>query len=71
MNDPTPNFRHDRLVCVLSLLLMPVLLFGAIGAFRSNTNNILDWLPSSFTETQRLFEFVERFGSDENRNRAN
>jgi hypothetical protein len=44
---------------------MPALLYGAIGAFKSNTNNILDWLPESFEETQRLFDFVRRFGSDE------
>ena len=57
--------RHGRSVCLCVLLLMPVLLYGAKGAFESNTNNVLDWLPSSFAETQRLFWFIEKFGSDE------
>jgi uncharacterized protein len=57
--------RHGRLICVSVFILMPALLYGALGAFKSNTNNILDWLPESFEETQRLFEFISRFGSDE------
>jgi len=57
--------RHGRLVCAGAFCLLPLLLYGALGAFKSNTNNILDWLPESFEETQRLFKFVGRFGSDE------
>ncbi len=50
---------------MVACCLLPALLYGAVGAFRSNTNNVLDWLPSGFAETQRLFDFVGRFGSDE------
>ena len=57
--------RYGRLVVGAALLLLPALCYGAYGAFRSNTNNVLDWLPNSFEETRRLFEFVGRFGSDE------
>lgn len=62
--EPFP-IRHARLICLVALCALPALLYGAFGAFRSNTNNVLDWLPSSFNETQRLFDFVGRFGSDE------
>ena len=57
--------RFAPLICLGALLCWPFLLFGAKRAFDSNTNNILDWLPSSFDETQRLAWFVRRFGSDE------
>ncbi|MDH3719135.1 MAG: MMPL family transporter [Planctomycetota bacterium] len=57
--------RFGPLACILAVLSWPVLLYGAKGAFDSNTNNVLDWLPNSFDETTRLMWFVERFGSDE------
>lgn len=57
--------RTAKLICLIALACSPVLFYGAKGALQSQTNNILDWLPSSFEETQRLFWFVERFGSDE------
>ena len=57
--------RYGRHICWSVLCLLPALLYGAIGAFLSNTNNVLDWLPPSFAETQRLFDFIGRFGSDE------
>ncbi len=57
--------RIARPTCIMAALLSPVLLIGAKGAFESNRNDVLDWLPSSFEETRRLRWFVERFGSDE------
>lgn len=65
MNTPPYYSRYNRLICAVAFCLLPLLLYGAVGAFRSNTNNVLDWLPADFPETQRLYEFVERFGSDE------
>lgn len=60
------TLRHFApLICMGALVCWPFLLFGAKCAFDSNTNNVLDWLPSSFDETQRLAWFVHRFGSDE------
>jgi predicted RND superfamily exporter protein len=52
-------------ICISALLVWPFLLYGVKGAFEGKTNNVLDWLPSSFEETQRLAWFVRRFGSDE------
>ncbi len=40
-------------------------LVGAQEAIKSNTNNVLDWLPAEFEETQRLIEFVRHFGAEE------
>ncbi|MGE0377033.1 MAG: RND family transporter [Planctomycetaceae bacterium] len=57
--------RYARLICMLAIAAAPVLLYGAKQAFDSNSNNIVDWLTRRFEETQRLFWFVERFGSDE------
>lgn len=57
--------RYARWICLLALAWMPFLLYGAKGAFENIHNDVLDWLPPSFDETQRLFWFVERFGSDE------
>jgi predicted RND superfamily exporter protein len=57
--------RFAPLICLGALVCWPFLLYGAKGAFDSKTNNVIDWLPSSFDETQRLVWFFERFGSDE------
>ncbi|MBX3438773.1 MAG: MMPL family transporter [Planctomycetaceae bacterium] len=65
MNLATFYSRSARFVCLSALAMAPLLLYGAKQAFDSNSNNIIDWLPHRFEETQRLFWFVERFGSDE------
>jgi hypothetical protein len=57
--------RYGAWVCLLAALSMPVLIYGAKSAIESNRNDLLDWMPTSFGETARLFWFVERFGSDE------
>ena len=57
--------RFAPFVVAAILLASPVLFFGAAKAVGTNSNRVLDWLPRSFEETQRLLWFVERFGSDE------
>ncbi len=57
--------RYGAWICLAAALCMPVLLYGAKSALDSNQTNVLDWLPTHFGETARLFWFVERFGSDE------
>ena len=57
--------RYSRFIVIAVLLLVPFLLFGAISAFLTNSNNVLDWLPESFNETRQLYQFVQKFGSDE------
>lgn len=65
MNESSFYSRYSRLIVAIALLMLPPMCYGALRAFMTNTNNVLDWLPGSFEETQRLFEFVGRFGSDE------
>jgi uncharacterized protein len=57
--------RFGPLICLVALALSPLLAYGTVKAFLSHTNDVADWLPETFDETQRLFWFVERFGSDE------
>lgn len=44
---------------------LPFLLYGAKLAWDGNRNRVEDWLPASFPETQALYRFVGKFGSDE------
>ena len=49
---------------VLALLCPPVL-WGAIEARRSSNNNIYQWLPEDFSQTEQYEEFCRRFGTDD------
>ena len=62
---PPRNTRTATAIVILALLAAPALFWGAAKAIGSNSNRVLDWLPQSFEETQRLLWFVQRFGSDE------
>jgi predicted RND superfamily exporter protein len=57
--------RYRWIVFAVWLLSMPVVFYAAQRARETNTNQVMDWLPESFEETQRLRWFLERFGSDE------
>ena len=39
--------------------------YGANEALKTNTNDVRDWLPAEFEETQRLIEFSQLFGGEE------
>jgi len=53
------------LITAVVALIAPVLFWAAAKALATNSNEVLDWLPQNFEETQRLIWFAERFGSDE------
>ena len=57
--------RFGVLICLTALICFPALMYGAFVALVSNTNDVMDWLPTSFDEYQDLQWFGERFGSDE------
>ncbi len=57
--------RYRWVIFAACVLAMPVVFYGAQQARENNRNQVLDWLPESFEETQRLRWFLERFGSDE------
>ena len=57
--------RHGLLILLISIISVPIVIFGAFSATNSNENIVSDWLPPHFEETKRLEWFVERFGSTE------
>lgn len=60
---PPPWLPWVAVLCVM--VAWPFVGFGAIQALQQSKNRIEDWLPASFPETQSLYEFFDRFGSDE------
>ncbi len=59
--------RQRAAVAVLAvmLLMLPLVLWGAISALRSTSNDPRQWLPRGFAETDRYDWFQQYFGSDE------
>ena len=53
------------LAVAVVMILWPLVGFGAWQAWATSKNRIEDWLPASFPETQNLYTFADRFGSDE------
>jgi len=53
------------LAVLVVALAWPMIAYCAIRAWQGAQNRVEDWLPASFPETQSLFDFVDRFGSDE------
>jgi predicted RND superfamily exporter protein len=45
--------------------LLPLTVLGVVAAIRSNVNDVRDWLPAHFAETEQYREFNEQFGNDE------
>lgn len=57
--------RYRWHIFVLFLLCLPLVMYGAKGAWDSIENRVEDWLPETFDETQRLIWYYNRFGTDE------
>lgn len=64
-NLPWPPTWLPWLAVVIGLLIWPFVGYGAWKAWQKNHNRVEDWLPDSFPETRKLYEFADRFGSDE------
>jgi predicted RND superfamily exporter protein len=63
---PRPWFaRWSLLILATFALVSPILAFGAVQAVRSNTNQVADWLPESFSETGELAWYRKHFVSDQ------
>ncbi len=63
---PKPWYaRWSLLILTAFALASPLLAFGAIEAVRSNTNQVADWLPESFSETGELAWYRKHFVSDQ------
>jgi len=62
----TSFYARFRLIILAAVLAaVPPVLFGAGRAWESNTNDIVDWLPETFEETEKIYWFHREFGGDE------
>lgn len=57
--------RYGRAITLVFLAATPLIVFGAVRALRNQDNDVRQWLPSGFEETQQYDWFVEHFASDE------
>jgi len=56
--------RHSFKVILVVLFLLPVLSRGARKALMSNDNNVHDWLPTTYDETQDFSWFQKHFDNE-------
>ncbi len=60
-----PNWILRVLSIGFAILILPIVVYGASQAWLGSGTNVEDWLPPGFEETQQLYRFIDRFGSDE------
>ncbi len=63
-SQPTFFARYSRGIVLLVGLAFPVVVYGSIVAMQSNHNDIKEWLPESFEETQQYNKFQRQFSND-------
>lgn len=54
--------RRGRAMLIAAVLLLPVIGWGVQQAIRSNSNDVRDWLPAEYPETQEFNAFTRDFG---------
>ena len=54
--------RHSLLICIAAFAWLPMTMYGAKAALESMTNDVGDWLPEDFPQTETIHWFGERFG---------
>ena len=52
-------------VLVLTALVLPLAAWGAVRAINSNRNDVSDWLPANYPETEQLSWFRKHFVADQ------
>ncbi|MFV1967722.1 MAG: RND family transporter [Pirellulaceae bacterium] len=57
--------RYAAPTLILFALSVPLVIFGAVGALRSTSNDPRQWLPRAFAETDKYEWFQHHFGTDE------
>lgn len=62
MDRPSFYQRHSLAILVIAALLLPLIAWGVLKAIRSNSNDVRDWLPADYPETQQYRWFTEHFG---------
>lgn len=54
--------RRGAAILAVAVLLVPLIAWGVQRAIRSNSNDVRDWLPLEYVETQQYRWFTEHFG---------
>ncbi len=57
--------RYARLTLFVMAAAIPFVIYGAVSALRSTSNDPRQWLPRTFAETNTYDWFQQHFGSDE------
>jgi predicted RND superfamily exporter protein len=57
--------RTAVVVLLIGAAILPLVLIGVRQAIRSNANDVRDWLPAQYTETQQYRWFNSQFGSED------
>ncbi|MBS0210709.1 MAG: MMPL family transporter [Planctomycetes bacterium] len=57
--------RHSLKVLIVAAALLGFSLVGAFRAFRSNKNDVQQWLPDTYTETQNFRWFLKNFSGEQ------
>ncbi|HTU27261.1 MAG TPA: hypothetical protein VMF30_17770, partial [Pirellulales bacterium] len=65
MDRPNTFFaRYSRWIIGLAIALLPLALGGALVTMGTNRNDVKEWLPESFAETQEYHRFEREFSND-------
>ncbi|HVU89818.1 MAG TPA: MMPL family transporter [Pirellulales bacterium] len=56
--------RYSKIILGAAILVLPVLAYGAIRAAGTNRNDVKDWLPETFQETQDYHWFQKHFENE-------
>src|SRR4051795_3923426 len=57
--------RHGRAILLGAALLIPLIGWGVYEGVRSNSNDVRDWLPPEYAETQQYRWFQNHFGTND------
>ncbi len=57
--------RHAWPILIAAVALVPPGAWGTLQAFRGSNNNVSQWLPRDFPETEAYRYFCRKFGADE------
>src|SRR4029453_2545443 len=65
MNFPSLATRLIVPILALAAFTLPLVGIGARRAVKSNANDVRDWLPADYPETQQFRWFTAHFGSED------
>ncbi len=56
--------RYSKWIIALAIALLPLALAGSLVTMATNRNDVKEWLPESFEETQEYHRFEAEFSND-------